>query len=329
MEDEGNGVYTIPCKVNGMPLKFIFDTGATDVVISLSEALFMLKNGFLNQDDIVGTSYSQIANGQITENTKIILREIEIDGLKLYNVTASVIHKMNAPLLLGQSAIQKLGKIQLDGNELLIYNGDNSNTDCTFENIIPFKIGMSDFDISLIILKNQEYILLDDSYLAQQRHHKKYIEYLKKEVDQGYLVVRKKFKNCINADVTYRLSLINDYLYRIDFDFGIGKVDVSGNIQPMLENFEFLKSIIPEEFKFASESIIKDQETGVKIGEGITFYTAEGSTQRKNKTYLKPNEIDLDYTIKTWKENGKTVMYNNAVLQIVDLRKTVLNNKGY
>lgn len=329
MTNEGNGVYTIPCKVNGIPLKFIFDTGASDVVISLSEARFMLKNGYLNSDDIVGTSYSQIANGQITENTKIILREIEIQGLKLYDVTASVIHELSAPLLLGQSAIQKLGKIQLNGNELTIYNGAVTNSDCSFESIIPFKIGMSDFDISFIVLKNKDFKISEDSFLAKQRNRKEYIDYLKKDVAKGYLVVTKKFQNCINADITYRLSLVNDYLYRIDFDFSVG-TSTSENIEKMLENYEFLKTIIPAEYEYISEYTSTNPDTGLKIGEGISFYTAEGREQRKNSKYFKPNEFDLGYTLKPIKDfSEKTIIYNNAVLRIIDLRKTVLTNKGF
>lgn len=329
MTNEGNGVYTIPCKVNGIPLKFIFDTGASDVVISLSEARFMLKNGYLNSNDIVGTSYSQIANGQITENTKIILREIEIQGLKLYDVTASVIHELSAPLLLGQSAIQKLGKIQLNGNELTIYNGANTNSDCSYESIIPFKIGMSDFDISFFVLKNKDYEIVDDSFLIKQRHRKEYVDYLKKDVDKGYLVVKKKFQNCINSNITYRLSLVNDYLYRIDFDFGVG-TSTSENIEQMLTNFEFLKSIIPEEYSKYSEYTNTDSDTGAKIGEGIVFFTSEGSEQRKNRKYFKPNECDIGYSLKVVKQSdGKTITFNNAVLTIIDLRKTVLTNKGY
>lgn len=329
MIDEGNGVYTIPCKVNGIPLKFIFDTGASDVVISLSEARFMLKNGYLNSDDIIGTSYSQIANGQITENTKIILREIEIQGLKLYDVTASVIHELSAPLLLGQSAIQKLGRIQLNGNELTIFDEAGVSSDCSFESIIPFKIGMSDFDISLIVLKNKDFKIEDDSFLIKQRHRKEYVDYLKKEVDKGYLVVRKKFRNCINADITYRLSLVNDYLYRIEFDFSVG-TSTPENIEQMLNNFEFLKTIIPKEYEYISEYTSKNPDTGLKIGDGITFYTAEGHEQRKTSKYFKPNDFDLGYTLKHITDfSEKTIIYNNAVLRIVDLRKTVLTNKGY
>jgi clan AA aspartic protease (TIGR02281 family) len=329
MTNEGNDVYTIPCKVNGIPLKFIFDTGASDVVISLAEASFMLKNGYLNSNDIVGTSYSQIANGQITENTKIILREIEIQGLKLYNVTASVMHELSAPLLLGQSAIQKLGKIQLNGNELTIYDGTDNTSDCSFESIIPFKIGMSDFDISFFVLKNQGFKIADDSYLISERHHKDYVDYLKKEVDKGYLVIEKKFQDCITADVTYRLYLVDDYLYKIDFSFGVGNAN-SENIKQMLANFEFLKSIVPEEYEFYSKYTSTNPDTGVKIGEGVDFYTAETKEKRKNGKYIKVNNIDIGYTLKPIKElDGKTILWNNAELQIVDLRKTVLTNKGY
>jgi clan AA aspartic protease (TIGR02281 family) len=109
-----NGVYVMPCKVNGLSLKFIFDTGASDVSISLTEALFMLKNGYLSEDDLIGTEYYRIANGDIEEGTKIVLKTIEIGKLKLYNVKASIVHNLSAPLLLGQSALSKLGKIEFD-----------------------------------------------------------------------------------------------------------------------------------------------------------------------------------------------------------------------
>lgn len=124
MQKEG-GVYTIPCKVNGLELKFIFDTGASNVTISLTEALFMLKNGFLAEHDIIGSSYTQLANGEITENTEILIREIVIANLTLYNVRSSIVHNLGAPLLLGQTAISKLGRIQLDGDELTIFTSSN------------------------------------------------------------------------------------------------------------------------------------------------------------------------------------------------------------
>lgn len=119
MERDG-GVFTVPCKVNGLSMKFIFDTGASTVCISATEALFMLKNGYLDPSDIKGRNYSQVANGDIVEGMTVNLREVEIGGLPLKNVEASVVQSLSAPLLFGQTAIQKLGPIKLDGDKLII-----------------------------------------------------------------------------------------------------------------------------------------------------------------------------------------------------------------
>ncbi|MEI7585104.1 retropepsin-like aspartic protease [Runella sp.] len=118
------GVHEIPCKINGLDMSFIFDTGAASVSISLTEALFMLKNGQLTKSDVKDLESFITADGSIVEGTKIILRSIEIAGMTLQNIEASVAHQLNAPLLLGQSAIEKLGKIQLDlaNNTLTILN---------------------------------------------------------------------------------------------------------------------------------------------------------------------------------------------------------------
>ncbi len=126
-----DGVYTIPCKVNGLHLKFIFDTGASDVVISASEAIFMLKNGYLSYNDLKGTTYSQIANGEIVENTSVIIKEIEIGGMKINNISGRISHSLEAPLLLGQSALKNLGEIKINGNILTIVNATNNEFDYT------------------------------------------------------------------------------------------------------------------------------------------------------------------------------------------------------
>ncbi len=113
MEKDG-GVFTIPCTVNGLELDFIFDTGASDVSISLTEALFMLKNKYMNEEDIVGEEYFEDATGTVSAGTKVILRKIEFAGYTLTDVEASVVHELSAPLLLGQTAMEQLGKFEFD-----------------------------------------------------------------------------------------------------------------------------------------------------------------------------------------------------------------------
>ena len=108
------GVYNVKCKINELPLYFIFDTGAADVSISTVEATFMLKNGFLDKKDMAGSKYYTDASGNISEGTIINLKKVDFGGLQLENVKAAVIKNQKAPLLLGQSVLSRLGKIEID-----------------------------------------------------------------------------------------------------------------------------------------------------------------------------------------------------------------------
>ena len=109
-----SGVYEVPCMINGLQLKFIFDTGASAVSISSVEASFMLKNNYLSKEDIKGKEYFSTATGEIHEGTKINLREIKIGDAVLKNVEASVVQNQQAPLLLGQSVLERFGTITID-----------------------------------------------------------------------------------------------------------------------------------------------------------------------------------------------------------------------
>lgn len=109
-----SGVYMIPVEINGSSMKFIFDTGASDITISETEAMFLYKQGTLEKEDILGTQQYQIADGSIAEGTIINLKTVKIGDNLLNNVKASVVHNNEAPLLLGQSALARFGKVSID-----------------------------------------------------------------------------------------------------------------------------------------------------------------------------------------------------------------------
>ena len=125
--EKSNGVYKIPCVVNGARMKFIFDTGATNVSMSASMANYLLENEYISKEDIINTGQSSLADGRIIDHTLINLKDIEISGLHLNNIETIVLNSQNAPLLLGQSAIQKLGKIEIDGDILKILEHNELN----------------------------------------------------------------------------------------------------------------------------------------------------------------------------------------------------------
>lgn len=112
-----NGVFQIPVEVDGVQMYFIFDTGASIISISETEANFLWKQGKLTENDIKGTASFSDANGDISEGTIIVLRTVKIGDRVLKNIDASVVHNLNAPLLFGQSALGKFGKISIDNNK--------------------------------------------------------------------------------------------------------------------------------------------------------------------------------------------------------------------
>ena len=118
---EENGVYYVPVIVNGVPMEFVFDTGASMISMSAAEALFLLKQGKLEEDDFLGSQEFIDALGNISEGTRVNLKSIQIGSKVLKNVTASIVHNLEAPLLLGQTALRPLGEIKINyqRNELI------------------------------------------------------------------------------------------------------------------------------------------------------------------------------------------------------------------
>jgi hypothetical protein len=142
-----SGISILPCKINGLNLDFIFDSGASDLTISVTEGSFMLKNGYLQRADIVNTENYLDANGNLNEGIIINIREIEVAGLKLENIKATISSNSNGLLLFGQSAIKKLGLIQIDlnSNILTVYkgNGTYDYSGYTDKELQTFEIGQN------------------------------------------------------------------------------------------------------------------------------------------------------------------------------------------
>lgn len=134
MEEYG-GVYRIPCTVNGAKMKFVFDTGASNVAISLPMAEYLYDNGFITENDILGTGQTVVADGRMVDHLIINLKDIQIGNKHIENVTSIVTANMNAPLLLGQSALKKLGDYSIEGNLLRISDSYENLDDMEFSDI--------------------------------------------------------------------------------------------------------------------------------------------------------------------------------------------------
>lgn len=110
-----NGVKYVAVKVNGVGFDMIFDTGCSGALISVAEARYLFEKGKLTQDDFIGISQSQIADGSVVENMVVNLKEVVInDQILCPDVTATVSDNINAPLLLGNEILDRLATIKID-----------------------------------------------------------------------------------------------------------------------------------------------------------------------------------------------------------------------
>ncbi|WP_455107321.1 retropepsin-like aspartic protease [Porphyromonas sp.] len=101
-------------RINGQELEFLFDTGASSILISKLEAELLEKQGRISAEDIEGTTEVQVADGRQVTVRCLNLREVELAGVKLYNIPAYVTDNADASLLLGQTAMARFGAFKVD-----------------------------------------------------------------------------------------------------------------------------------------------------------------------------------------------------------------------
>ena len=116
---DGGNCY-VKCQINELPMQFVFDTGASDVSISMVEASFMMKNGYLSKNDVLGSAHFSDAVGNVSEGTVINLKRVKFGELELDNVRASVVKNQKAPLLLGQTVLSRIGRFEIDNQKKVI-----------------------------------------------------------------------------------------------------------------------------------------------------------------------------------------------------------------
>ncbi len=244
---EDGGIYKVPCTVNGLRLKLIFDTGASNVCISETVAMMMLDNDYLSEDDIKGTSKSQVADGRVVDNTVINLKSIKIGDKELKNIDAIVISGQSAQLLLGQSALKKLGEYTISGNKLIFGSNSQPTNDAKY----------TQEQIDMLFEKAREAYKESLYYEALNYYRTLY------ENDQLSAYGIFIYANCYLYTNSYSkaLTLYVEIIDKIEEDFPDIKADLYYNIGECLEETGNYSEAISyyEEAKYNYEPFSEDQ----------------------------------------------------------------------
>lgn len=119
------GVYEIPITINNtLKINFIFDAGASDVSLSADVALTLIRTGTVSDKDFIGTQTYKFADGSTAKSKVFFIKELQIGSRKVTNVRATISNSLEAPLLLGQSALNRFGIITIDYKNSVIHFED-------------------------------------------------------------------------------------------------------------------------------------------------------------------------------------------------------------
>ena len=119
IEVEGNVTYVF-AEVNGVPMRFILDTGCTDVQMTVAEFYALKHMGLASDDDLGDKVKCMYANGEEGECHTFNVKTLKLGSLVLNDVNCTVEENIDGPLLLGQTVLQKLGEVTIDYNEKVI-----------------------------------------------------------------------------------------------------------------------------------------------------------------------------------------------------------------
>jgi clan AA aspartic protease (TIGR02281 family) len=110
-----NGHFVVDAMVNGSPITFLVDTGASNIVLTLADAR---RLGFLPGNLDFSEQY-QTANGAV-RGAPVRLRELRIGQYSLYDLEASVNEGPMEVSLLGMSFLQQLSGYQVEDGRLIL-----------------------------------------------------------------------------------------------------------------------------------------------------------------------------------------------------------------
>lgn len=112
-----SNLFEIPTEINNvLKISFIIDSGASEISITPDVALTLIRTGTIKENDWLEGAIYKFADGSTAKSERFNIKSLKIGDMTLYNVSASISNSLEAPMLLGQNALSKLGKISIDYN---------------------------------------------------------------------------------------------------------------------------------------------------------------------------------------------------------------------
>lgn len=139
--DPSSNLVLFELALNGVSAEFIFDTGASSIVINRAFFRKMQANNRISVRDQIGQGTSTVANGSSVPITVFNIKDVSVPGgLTLQNIEAVLINTANAPLLVGQTFFANFGLMTIDNvNKVLILEKQSTPSTQPAQSKITFR----------------------------------------------------------------------------------------------------------------------------------------------------------------------------------------------
>lgn len=110
-----DGHYHLTLELDGTPVRFIVDTGATDMVLSREDAV---RVG-VDLDEVIYTGRAMTANGMVRTG-RVVLEEVRLGDIADRDVRASVTDGEMPGSLLGMSYLDRFARLSIEDGLLVL-----------------------------------------------------------------------------------------------------------------------------------------------------------------------------------------------------------------
>ncbi|MBO9713066.1 MAG: TIGR02281 family clan AA aspartic protease [Sphingomonas sp.] len=112
IQRDGNGHFFAHAQVNDEPIRFLVDTGADMVALTVQDA----RRAHVKFDPVDFRVIGSGASGAV-RGAAVVLDEVVLDGKRVTDVHGAVVEGLDVSLL-GQSYLRKIGSVHLSGDEM-------------------------------------------------------------------------------------------------------------------------------------------------------------------------------------------------------------------
>jgi clan AA aspartic protease (TIGR02281 family) len=111
---QDGGTFRVPVTINGqLTLKFVVDSGASDVSIPADVVMTLVRTETIADGDFLGKQAYTLADGSTVPSQRFVIRSLKVGDRLLENVTGSIA-PVAGSLLLGQSFLSRFKSWSID-----------------------------------------------------------------------------------------------------------------------------------------------------------------------------------------------------------------------